>query len=356
MHLYPFLDSYCMFFIYAITGWVLEVVYYGYDEGRFINRGFLNGPLCPVYGIGFYGVVILLRPLAYNFFLLFFGSAFICTFVEFWAGFILYKIFEMRWWDYRNEKYNFMGFICPKFSMYWGIACSFGIYVLHPTVLWALHHTYDTAKIVILSILTAALICDLIATVTTIFGVKKRLGILSGISGEMKVISDKVGGSIYGRVDAVMTKSEPARKKYSAWRELRIINRKEEKDLIRRHRAEEKALFSSLMPRIHPSQIKPKEAIASRVSAVVKTFKAPELRVLRNVYLNVGETGKSAFDNIVKMIPFPKKPADDTSVAEDKEDLSDSVAVIVDPADPSGSAIVSTDHEMDPVSAGNAKK
>ena len=110
------------------------------------------------------------------------------------------------------------------------------------------------------------------------------------------------------------------------------------------------------MPRIHPSQIKPKETIASRVSAVVKTFKAPELRVLRNVYLNVGETGKSAFDNIVKLIPFPKKPADGTSVAEDKEDLSDSVAVIVDPADPSGSAIVSTDHEMDPVSAGNAKK
>ena len=174
MHFYPFVDSYCMFFIYAITGWVLEVVYYGYDEGRFINRGFLNGPLCPVYGIGFYGVVLLLRPLAYNFFLLFFGSAFICTFVEFWAGFILYQIFEMRWWDYRNEKYNFMGFICPKFSMYWGIACSFGIYVLHPTVLWVLHHTYDTAKVVILSILTVMLICDLIVTVTTIFGVKRR--------------------------------------------------------------------------------------------------------------------------------------------------------------------------------------
>ena len=347
MHFYPFVDSYCMFFIYAITGWVLEVVYYGYDEGRFINRGFLNGPLCPVYGIGFYGVVLLLQPLAYNFFLLFFGSAFICTFVEFWAGFILYQIFEMRWWDYRNEKYNFMGFICPKFSFYWGIACSFGIYVLHPTVLWVLHHTYDNAKIVILSILTVVLVCDIIATVTAIFGVKKRLGFLTGIPREMKVFSDKVGGTIYGGVEAVMTKSEPTRQNYSAWRELRMMNRKEEKELIRRHRAEEKALFGSMMPKFHPSQIHPKEAIASRMSAVVKTFKAPELRVLHNVYLNVGEYGKSAFDNIVKMIPTRKKSGDENSDVENVLE-EEPVAVLVDPLSGAQAPIMNVEETKTP--------
>ena len=323
MHFYPFLDSYCMFFIYAFIGWVLEVIYYGYDEGRFINRGFLNGPLCPVYGIGFYGVIILLQPIAYNFFLLFFGAAFICTFVEFWAGYILYKIFEMRWWDYRNEKYNFMGFICPKFSMYWGIACSFGMYVLHPTTMWILNHTYDTAKLVVLIILSVILICDIIATVTTIFGIKKRLGFLTGIPREMKVLSDKVGGTIYGGVEAVMTKSEPTRQNYSAWRELYAMNRKEEKELARRHRAEEKALFGSMMPKIRPSQIHPKEAIASKAAALVKSLKAPELRVLRNVYLNVGETGKSAFDTIVKMMPFPKKPSQQVgNTPEDSVEIS----------------------------------
>ena len=101
----------CLFMIYSFMGWIYETAFCTIKGGKWENRGFLNGPLCPVYGIGFYGVVLLLRPLAYNFFLLFFGSAFICTFVEFWAGFILYQIFEMRWWDYINEKYNFMGFI-----------------------------------------------------------------------------------------------------------------------------------------------------------------------------------------------------------------------------------------------------
>ena len=316
MHFYPFLDSYCMFFIYAVIGWVLEVIYYGYDEGRFINRGFLNGPLCPVYGTGFYGVILLLQPISYNFFLLFFGAAFICTFVEFWAGFILYKIFEMRWWDYRNEKYNFMGFICPKFTMYWGIACSFGMYVLHPTTLWVLHHNYEITKIIVLSICTVILLCDIIVTVTTLFGIKKRLGFLTGISGEMKVLSDKVGGTIYGGVDAVMTKSEPTRQNYNAWRELYSMNRKEEKELARRHRAEEKALFGSMMPKIRPSQLNPKKAIASKASALVKSLKAPELRILRNVYLNVGEYGKSAFDTLVRLMPFPKRPSESGGTAD----------------------------------------
>ena len=86
MQFYPFLDAYGMFFIYAFIGWVVEVIYYGLDEGKFINRGFLNGPLCPVYGIGFYGVILLLEQLSGNFFLLFFGSMIICTTVEFLAG------------------------------------------------------------------------------------------------------------------------------------------------------------------------------------------------------------------------------------------------------------------------------
>ena len=317
MHAYPFVDAYCMFFIYAFIGWVVEVVYYGLDEGRFINRGFLNGPLCPVYGIGFYGVIILLEQLSHNFFLLFFGSMIICTTVEFLAGFILYRIFKLRWWDYRNEKYNVMGFICPKFSLYWGIACSLGIYVLHPTVLMILSQMHDTAQIVLLSILSVIMICDIIATVTAIFGVKKRLGFLTGISGEMKVISDKIGGGIYGRVDTVMTKSEPARLNYSAWRELYNLHRKEEKELARRHRAEEKALFGSMMPKVRPSDLHPKEAIASKLSAAIKTLKAPERRILRTVYLNVGEYGKTAFDNIARILPFAKKSS------EENEDASE---------------------------------
>ena len=311
MHFYPFVDAYCMFFIYAFIGWVVEVVYYGLEEGRFINRGFLNGPLCPVYGIGFYGVILLLERLSYNFFLLFFGSMIICTFVEFWAGFILYRIFKLRWWDYRDEKYNFMGFICPKFSLYWGIACSLGIFVLHPTVLWILGNMLDNIQIALLLIATTIMVCDIITTVTTIVGIKRRLGPLTGISGEMKVISDKIGGSIYGSVDTMRTKSQ----NYPAWRALYDKHRKEEKELARRHRAEEKALYGNMIPIVRPTA-ETRAAIASKGAALFKTLTAPERRILRTVYINAGEHGKTAYDYISRFLPFPRK----SSVSEKNEE------------------------------------
>ena len=318
MHFYPFVDAYCMFFIYAFIGWVVEVVYYGLDEGRFINRGFLNGPLCPVYGIGFYGVILLLERLSNNFFLLFFGSMIICTFVEFWAGFILYRLFKLRWWDYRDEKYNFMGFICPKFSLYWGIACSLGIFVLHPTVLWILGNTHDNIQIAILMLATTIMICDIITTVTAIVGVKRRLGPLTSVSGEMKVISDKIGGSIYGGVDTMRTKSQ----NYPAWRELYDKHRQEEKELARRHRAEEKALYGNMIPIVR-TPAETRAAIASKGSALIKTLTAPERHVLRNVYLNVGEHGKTAFDNITRVLPFPRKTSDPHQKPEEIEEIAE---------------------------------
>ena len=89
---FPLDVSLMMFFIYGFIGWVVEVIYYGITEGKFINRGFLNGALCPVYGIGFYCVIWFFRPIMDSFPMLFFGSAIVCTTVELIAGAILYAI------------------------------------------------------------------------------------------------------------------------------------------------------------------------------------------------------------------------------------------------------------------------
>ena len=121
---YPFIESYLMFFIYSFIGWVIEVIYYGITEGKFINRGFLAGPLCPVYGLGFYAAIWFFEPFKDNFLILFFGMATACTVVELIAGLILYHAFHMRWWDYSDYKLNIGGYICLRFFIYWGIAAS----------------------------------------------------------------------------------------------------------------------------------------------------------------------------------------------------------------------------------------
>ena len=193
---YPFIESYLMFFIYSFVGWVIEVIYYGITEGKFINRGFLAGPLCPVYGLGFYAAIWIFEPFKDNFLILFFGMATACTIVELIAGFILYHAFHMRWWDYSDYKLNLGGYICLRFFIYWGIAASLGMYVLHPTVKWLIAHINYPVRIGILIFFTIILLADLITTIITIIGFKKKFAAMEKVVTGTRAVSDKIGSQI----------------------------------------------------------------------------------------------------------------------------------------------------------------
>ena len=245
---FPFDVSLMMFFIYGFIGWVVEVIYYGITEGRFINRGFLNGALCPVYGIGFYCVIWFFRPFMDSFPMLFFGSAIVCTTVELIAGVILYAIFHLRWWDYSEYRLNFKGFICLRFAIYWGIACSLGMYMLHPAVQKLINSIHPTARLVILFVMIVITGIDMIVTVTAIIGFNKKVRFLNSVSGAFRKPSDKIGSSIYGTVDTIVTKTAPAvaltQSDYSEFRDTFAAHRKAERELARKNRAEERALLA----------------------------------------------------------------------------------------------------------------
>ena len=87
-----------LFFIYAALGWACEVAFAAGKEGKFINRGFLNGPVCPIYGFGVLGVVLTLAPVKDNVMLLYVGSFLLTSAIEFLTGFVLEKLFHARWW------------------------------------------------------------------------------------------------------------------------------------------------------------------------------------------------------------------------------------------------------------------
>ena len=238
---YPFIDSFMMFFIYSFIGWVIEVIYYGITEGKFINRGFLAGPLCPVYGLGFYSAIWIFEPMKDNFMVIFFGMATACTIVELIAGIILYHAFHMRWWDYSDYKLKFRGYICLRFYIYWGIAASMGIYVLHPAVKWLIAHINYPVRIGIIIFFSAILIADLITTIITIVGFKKKFEAMEKVVTGTKAVSDLIGSQIYGAVDTIVTVSEPTRNHYEQYRKLLAENRQQERELAAQHRAEEKA-------------------------------------------------------------------------------------------------------------------
>jgi len=121
-----------IFPLYAFLGWCLEVIYCSVTTGKFVNRGFLNGCICPIYGFGAGLVILSLTSVRYNLFLVFFGAALLGSFLELVGGFLLKRAFHLTWWDYSEEPFNLGGYICLKFSLAWGVIGLLLIQVIHP--------------------------------------------------------------------------------------------------------------------------------------------------------------------------------------------------------------------------------
>lgn len=197
---------YLYFFIYAFQGWCVEVIFAALKEGKFINRGFLNGPLCPIYGFGVVAVVNFLKPVQDNFFLLFIGSVFIASAIELITGFVLEKIFHQKWWDYSEVPFNIGGYICPLFSLMWGIACIVVVDQIHPMIVNLVDFIPETASIIILITSTIVLVIDLVATVKTIFKLNKKLEIIEELSAMIRKSSDELGENLATGVIALSVK------------------------------------------------------------------------------------------------------------------------------------------------------
>ena len=120
------------FFIYAFLGWCGEVAFAAVKEKRFVNRGFLNGPLCPIYGVGVAAIVWIGSFAGDSWLMLYVVSAVVTSGIELVTGFILEKLFHTRWWDYSGFLFNLNGRICLEGLIVFGLGgCAF-IYVLAP--------------------------------------------------------------------------------------------------------------------------------------------------------------------------------------------------------------------------------
>ena len=188
------------FFVYAFLGWCTEVSFAALTSGRFVNRGFLNGPVCPIYGVGVVIVLFFLEPLRHNFFLLFLGSVLLTSLLEWLTGFVLEKIFHQRWWDYSNEPFNLGGYICLRFSIAWGLACLLVVDVIHPSILWLIRLVPHTLGLVLLAVFSAGMLLGLAATVRTIARMNRQRTPLDELAGRIKAMSNELGENLAGRV------------------------------------------------------------------------------------------------------------------------------------------------------------
>lgn len=189
-----------IFFIYAFLGWCTEVSYAALVTGKFVNRGFLNGPVCPIYGFGVVIVLAALAPLEGSLPLLFLGSVVLTSALEWLTGFVLEKLFHQRWWDYSDEPFNLGGYICLRFSVAWGFACMFVVKLLHPTVLLLIRIIPHTLGLVLLALMGTVTAVDLAATVSTVVKLNRRLEQIDQLAAKIKEASNEFGENLAEKV------------------------------------------------------------------------------------------------------------------------------------------------------------
>lgn len=121
------------FLVFAIIGWLLETAFSFYSLGHFTKRGFLFGPLCPIYG---WGALILIMFFStykrkHNF-KLFFYAAIIFSVFEYLVSFGMEALFSLKWWDYTQDVLNLNGRISIFYSFAWGIIAILFINFVYP--------------------------------------------------------------------------------------------------------------------------------------------------------------------------------------------------------------------------------
>ncbi|CDM70255.1 hypothetical protein CM240_3138 [Clostridium bornimense] len=122
------------FFIYCFIGWIWESCYVSVENKKWVNRGFLRGPMLPIYGFGAIIILVATIPVKENLILVFIFGMIAATILEYFTGVIMEKIFHVRYWDYSDEAFNFQGHICLLCSLAWGAFSILMIKVIHPPI------------------------------------------------------------------------------------------------------------------------------------------------------------------------------------------------------------------------------
>ncbi|GFH43068.1 membrane protein [Lactococcus hodotermopsidis] len=161
--------------VYAFLGWCLEVIYASVRTGKFVNRGFLNGAVCPIYGLAAVIFIIFLNPIIDNLPLLYLASVLIASALELVGGFALEKLFHMRWWDYTHERFNIGGYVCLKFSILWGFVGIFLLKIVQPMINGIFHNLPASTMTIALVVFYLLFITDGIITVIAISHLNRDL-------------------------------------------------------------------------------------------------------------------------------------------------------------------------------------
>lgn len=173
------------FIIYSFLGWLIEVGCKSIQYKRFVNRGFLLGPICPIYGYGVLFIVLLIGDDTSDILSVFLKSILICSVLEYFTSYFMEKLFKVRWWDYSNNKFNINGRICLETMIPFGLLGTLVVYVIHPLIVRFVNLFSSKFLIIIGIILFIAYFIDNVLSFNVMNKIKKEIKRHSGDSTEI---------------------------------------------------------------------------------------------------------------------------------------------------------------------------
>ena len=196
-----------IFIVYSIAGWLLEITVGLLQKHRFVNRGFLIGPICPIYGTGALLITFCLSPL-HNPIVIFLASVLICATLEYSISVIMEKLFHVRWWDYSDRPFNLNGRICLEALIVFGIGGTLVTLIFSPALYHVLSTLPDVALYTLALIFVVALLVDALLSLYLIKGFRVTVGIAA------KDATIEISERVH---DLIMTKGKLSRRLLKAF-------------------------------------------------------------------------------------------------------------------------------------------
>ena len=192
MYHYSLLQWMLFFYIYCFFGWIIESTYDSVCTGNWVNRGFMRGPVIPIYGTGAVIVLFAVIPFRTSPILVFIVGTVAASILEFVTGFVMERIYKVRYWDYSDKPFNLCGYICLFNSLCWGVLSILLIYLVHSWIEKGVLFLNDMVLLSIDSGISSLFIVDLFNSSTTAVELKRMLANSQKLKDDLMNIHNKM--------------------------------------------------------------------------------------------------------------------------------------------------------------------
>ncbi len=209
------------FIFYSFCGWLWETCYCSIKERHYVPRGFLYGPVCPIYGVGFLLMVLFFAPFKDNLVVFYFVAVIVMTAWEYFVGWFLETTTHIKYWDYSDRRFNIKGRVCLEVSLFWGVMSYVAVFLIHPPVARLFARMPDWLQYTACGACLSLLLVDTVTTIRKLALVTKAMDRLQTAGDELRLqmalaradLGDNleiVGEELRARLDDVRENLSPA--------------------------------------------------------------------------------------------------------------------------------------------------